>query len=384
MNVLFGRSEFSARLENVREEMRRRRLDAMLVSAPENYFYVCGYQTKAVFTFQFLLIRTDAPPVLFTRQMETANAALALELGHIETYALYQDDEDPIAAACTFIESSIGEAQTIGIELASWTMPAERAAAIMNGCRKMTWLDASTMIDRVRMIKSSKELQVLQDAGVIGDAMSDRTCAAVAAGASENDLAKIAFAEMVGAGSEYPGSWPNIMVGRRTGLVHAAWDGEVIQEDDHVTMELTGVKARYHAPSVRTVFIGEPLARLRSAALAMTEAHTAAIAAIAPGRPMKVINEATQSVLSRYDLPCKLARRSGYSLGIGFPPSWGAQWQIGLNSLIEDPLEVGMAFHVVIVGHFDDNRSVGVGCTVAIFDDGVKRLTRGGIYEPIT
>jgi Xaa-Pro dipeptidase len=113
----------------------------------------------------------------------------------------------------------------------------------------------------------------------------------------------------------------------------------------------------------------------------MTQAHAAAIAAMAPGRPMSVINDAAQAVLSRHALSCTVARRSGYSLGIGFPPSWGAQWQIGLNSVVTDPLAVGMTFHVVLVGHFADGRAIGIGETVALLDDGPQSWTQGGFYH---
>jgi Xaa-Pro aminopeptidase len=147
-------------------------------------------------------------------------------------------------------------------------------------------------------------------------------------------------------------------------------------------VELTGVKHRYHAPSVRTVFVGAPPGPLRRDAEILTEAHEAAVTAMAPGRPMKVINQAAQAVAGQ-NLSCTMARRAGYTLGIGFPPSWGAQWQIGLHSSVEDLLEVGMTFHVVLIGHFPDGRAVGVGCTVALLSDGPARWTRGGIFNVI-
>src|SRR5690606_9130633 len=124
--------------------------------------------------------------------------------------------------------------------------------------------------------------------------------------------------------------------GERTGLIHAAWEGEPIVENDHVLSEVTGVVHRYHAPCLRTVMVGKPRDEVRRAAEAMIEAHAAAVAAIAPGRPMSVINDAAQAVLSRQSLNCQFAKRAGYTFGIGFPPSWGAQWQIGLNSVIAD------------------------------------------------
>lgn len=378
----FSRAEYASRLEKLRSEMDRLRLDAVLVSAPENTFWLSGYHTKAVFTFQFLLIHRSRPAHLVTRQMEIVNARLACTSGLLEGFTVYQDDDDPMVVATKAIREVAGDKARVGIELGSWSMPAQRAQAIAELCPGITWHDVSTLIDRMRLVKSDAEIEQLKQAAVIGDAMADKACAVVAEGRTENDIAKVVMSELATSGSEYPGSWPNIMVGRRTGLIHAAWEGEKLGRNDHALMEVTGVKQRYHAPSVRVVFVGDPPGGLRRAAEALTKAHTAAIAAIAPGRAMKVVNEAAQAALAGQDLGCTVGHRAGYSLGIGFPPSWGAQWQIGLNSKIEDPLEVGMAFHVNLIGHFPDGRAVGIGCTVALLKNEVARLTKGGIYDP--
>lgn len=377
----FPPAEYASRLEKVRDVMARRGLDALVVSAPENILYLSGYQTKAVFTFQFLLVETGRPMHLFTRQMESANAEMAQQLGQIDGYTLFQDDEDPLSAALAFLRAGLPDGARVGLETASWTMPADRARGLIEGLTATHWEDASALVDRVRLVKSPAEMDLIREAGRLGDGMADAACAAVRAGASEADIAQVVLSRMVQDGSEYPGSWPNIMAGRRTGMIHAAWDYEAIAKDDHVIMEITGVKARYHAPSFRSVLVGDPPAILRQTAEAMAAAHAAAVASIVPGRPMRVINEAAQAVLARHALPCKFSRRTGYTLGLGFPPSWGAQWQIGLNSLVEDPLEIGMAFHIVVVGHFDDGRALSVGCTVGLTADGAERMTRGGLFD---
>jgi Xaa-Pro dipeptidase len=377
----FGREEYVARLEVLREQMRRLELDAIIVSVPENVLYLCGYNTKAVFTFQFLIVHKAKPTHFVTRQMETANARRACEAGHLDAYTVYQDDEDPLEVATKVINDQIGPGGRVGIELGSWTMPAQRAQAITRGCLSITWQDVTSLIDRQRLVKSPAELAVLKHAATITDAIADKACAAVASGRSEDDLAKVVMTELIETGSEYPGSWPNIMVGRRTGLIHAAWEGEVIGDDDHVLMEITGVKQRYHAPCLRTVMVGKPADNLRHACEVLTQAHAAALAAVEPGRPAKVINHAAQAVLAQQDPGCKVAQRSGYSLGLGYPPSWGAQWQLGLNSLVEETLQVGMTFHVVLVGHFADGRAIGVGCTAALLEEGVACWTKGGVFE---
>ena len=377
----FDRAEYEARRDALRERMERLGLDAILVTAPENIFYLTGYHTKAVFTFQPLIFHRERPAHLVTRQMEIANAEIACREGFLASYSLYQDDDDPVVVATRLIRDVVAMGERTGMELGSWTMPAQRARDIQDACAGIAWQDATGVIDRLRLVKSTAELAVMRQAALIGDSIADKAVAAIAPGQSENDVSRVVLSEMVSSGSEYPGSWPNVMAGTRTGLIHAAWEGEVVQPDDHMLLEITGVKQRYHAPSLRLVLVGEPKRPLRQEAEVLTRAHAAAVAAMVPGRPMKVINDAAQAVIAGHELGCAVSRRSGYTLGIGFPPSWGAQWQIGLNSVVDDPLEVGMTFHVVLVGHFADGRAIGIGRTVALLPDGPACWTRGGIFD---
>src|SRR5688572_20851979 len=99
----FSREEYVSRVQKLRERMEELGLDAIVVSAPENMFYLSGYHTKAVFTFQFLVVHRSRPAFLVTRQMETANAQRAHREGLLEGYTLYQDDEDPIRVASKVI-----------------------------------------------------------------------------------------------------------------------------------------------------------------------------------------------------------------------------------------------------------------------------------------
>jgi Xaa-Pro dipeptidase len=375
----FDRYEYAARVAAVRRRMEELALDALLVTAPENILYLCGYQTKAVFTFQFLLLHRSGVMHLVTREMEKVNAALAASRGVLGDYTLYRDDQDPMEVATAAVLQVCGSQGRVGIELASWTMSAQRYRDFSQACKSLEWVDASELVDRMRLVKSPAELRVIREAATMTDRIASRACGAVAPGLSEKDLARIILDGLVESGSEYPGSWPNVLVGRRTGLIHGAWGDETVAKDDLVTMEVTGVRERYHAPSMSTIIVGTPDSAVERTAVAMREAHAAAVRAMAPGRPAGVIDQAARAVLARHHCAASFARRSGYSFGIGFPPSWGAQWQLGLTSGLDVPLEIGMTFHVVLVAHFADGRAMALGRTVALLETGAECWTDGRI-----
>src|ERR1043165_8825714 len=71
----FTTEEFAARLVQVRGAMRARRIDVLLVSAPENIYYLTGYQTSGYFAYQALIVSERGLPLLLIRHLERGNVA---------------------------------------------------------------------------------------------------------------------------------------------------------------------------------------------------------------------------------------------------------------------------------------------------------------------
>ncbi|TIO50808.1 MAG: aminopeptidase P family protein, partial [Mesorhizobium sp.] len=55
-DLAFPIVEFQRRLKAVRQEMAERRLDLLVVSTPENIYYLSGYHTVGYYSSQFLLV----------------------------------------------------------------------------------------------------------------------------------------------------------------------------------------------------------------------------------------------------------------------------------------------------------------------------------------
>ena len=68
----FPAEEYEARLARVRASMDERELDACLVSAPENIYYLTGLDHQGYFAYQLLVVPLEGDPILITRAMERA------------------------------------------------------------------------------------------------------------------------------------------------------------------------------------------------------------------------------------------------------------------------------------------------------------------------
>ena len=70
----FTIEEFRARLAKVQAGLRARELDGLLVSTPENIYYLTGYTTTGYYTYQALLVPASGDPALVVRLLEVVNA----------------------------------------------------------------------------------------------------------------------------------------------------------------------------------------------------------------------------------------------------------------------------------------------------------------------
>src|SRR5690242_13642251 len=109
----FDASEYEVRQGKLRDQLARRGLDAMLLSGPENQFYVTGYETTGFHSFpQTLIVPGSGPPLLVTRRLEESNAAAA----HALACRGYRDDEEPAVALAQALRDLGLAERTIGVE----------------------------------------------------------------------------------------------------------------------------------------------------------------------------------------------------------------------------------------------------------------------------
>ncbi|TJW41096.1 MAG: aminopeptidase P family protein, partial [Mesorhizobium sp.] len=82
----FATEEFRTRLRRVQKEMRHNGLEMLLIHAPENIYYLTGYQTSGYFAYQTLLITEAEEPTLLVRYLERGNIDEYSWLGSYETW----------------------------------------------------------------------------------------------------------------------------------------------------------------------------------------------------------------------------------------------------------------------------------------------------------
>ena len=92
----FPAEEYAARLAAVRSGMADRDLDALLVFAPHNVFYLSGMDSENLFDFQCLVVPATGEPILVILDFEEARAANSVGAGRVVSYHAFDDPNSPV------------------------------------------------------------------------------------------------------------------------------------------------------------------------------------------------------------------------------------------------------------------------------------------------
>ncbi|MBI4484088.1 MAG: aminopeptidase P family protein [Acidobacteria bacterium] len=343
--LAFDLVEYQERLERVRSIMRQRGLDVLLTHTPENILYLSGYQTAGSYMYHCLVVPLEGQPILILRRAELGNF---LRFCYLRESVTYTDIQDPAElTAKTLADRGLARGR-IGLELGSWFLTPKRYLALQSALGSATVVDATGTIERCRLVKSTREVDHIRRAARAVEAGMQGALDAIRDGVVDDVVAAELHRALFRAGSEYVALSPFVAAGYKSTIMHGNWGRKRIERGESVILEIGGCIQRYHAALMRTVSVGPPAHRLRDMAKASEEANRVACEAIRPGVTSGEVHRACQLVFEKAGLiDLRRGNRSGYSIGLAFPPDWGEGHILSLQDNDPTVLEPGMVFHVL-------------------------------------
>ena len=348
-----------------------------MITGPENIFYLTGQQTPGYYTFQTLVLPVEGDPVFVIRQLEYFNF---ISNTFIRDAAIYTDGDNPVNFLLDVLKTRGWMKSRIGIDKRGWFLPIAIYEALQ--AEIGTIQDAAGVIEQLRAVKSAAELEKMAHAARYVDAGMLAGRAAIAAGATENDLVSAMMGAAIAAGSEYMGMEPLVSSGPRTGVPHGTWRRRKILGGDPIFLEMAATHDRYHAALMRSAWLGKPPAVALEMEKVCQEALQAALDAIRPGATCEAPHLACQAVIDRAGYTDNFKKRTGYSIGISFAPDWGEGAILSLYSGITTELQPGMTFHIPPALRIYGEFTVGVSETIVVTETGYRAL--GTVDRPLT
>ncbi|MBL8269041.1 M24 family metallopeptidase, partial [Steroidobacter sp.] len=308
--------------------MSSRGLDLLIVTDPCNIYYLCGYDGWSFYTPQVLLVPMDGAPVWVGRRMDVRGVGLtsclsADDIVGYPEHLIQNEVEPPYGFIARTIAERYGKPGRIGIEKHSYYFSVASFEVLAATLAEGTLLDASYLVNWIRFTKSPQEVAVMRQAARLLEAAMEAAIAAIRPGVRECDVVASICAAQIGGVPEVGGVYCStpalVMSGARADTPHLPWTDQALAENTTVNLELMGNRLRYQVPMGRTVVVGRASATMLRLEAVALELIDRLLRFIEPGMTCAQVSDETQRILRLHGIAKE--SRSGYSIGIAFPPT---------------------------------------------------------------
>jgi Xaa-Pro aminopeptidase len=351
------------------------------VTAPENLFYIAGYDSIASHISPQALIfsvLSDRLPTLLVRDLDLPLVKETSWVQDVRTYHLHVDNVPEIIRGI-FDEHGVN-AGKVGLELGSHAVTASYALSVMRGIPNIKIEDSGFCLNKIQYIKSPAELRYVKEAAGYANLGVKAARRALRPGITELELCSAVEFAMRNAGSDYPAIPTECASGVRSPGGHAAAMPKIVGEGELVHLEFAGVSRRYHSVSMITMAAGTPSDDARRLYDVALESLLSGMEKCSPGALVADIDIASQGPIKRAGLEHAAQMRFGIGIGIGYPPIWVGSFEIDRFS--KGVLVPGMVFYVHSwLGLPDKGLGAMLGGTFLVTQTGVELLSGAGPVE---
>ena len=188
MSLHFDIKEFRNRLNRLLELMAENDLDGMLLFRQESMFYLTGYDTFGYVFFQCLYLGGDGKLILLTRAPDLRQAR---HTSIVEDIRIWVDgpEVNPALQLKEILREYGCAGKRLGVEYDSYGLTAKNGKMLdsaLDGFCEL--IDASGMVNRLRVVKSPEELVYVRKAAELADDALDEAHRLVKDGCDEGEL----------------------------------------------------------------------------------------------------------------------------------------------------------------------------------------------------
>ena len=359
--MLFSKQEYKDRLIKTKKLMQEKGIDLLISQDTNNINYLTGYDAWSFYYSQCVIVHIDYDePLCFIRAQDAGGAYIKTYLKN-ENIIVYDEKYihtwpvHPYDALIELIQKKNWEKLNIGVEMDSHYFTAYCYEKLKQGLPNAKIKDSERLVNWVRFIKSDTEIGYMKKAAKISEGAMKVAMETIEPGLRQCDavaeIQKALFKGTPEVGGEYASITTLLPTGKGTSASHLTATDEKFVNGEATIVELSGVVKRYHCPMARTVQLGKPEQKKIDAMKATNEALQAGIEATKPGNTANDVAQKFWGVLDKYNI--KKESRTGYSIGIGYPPDWG-EHTLNIYKGDMTVLQPNVCFHMIAVMQFGE------------------------------
>lgn len=347
----FSIKEYLRRLGETRAAMVRQNIDVLFIEDPSNMAWLTGYDGWSFYVHQGVLVFHDQEPIWWGRRQDGNGAKRTVWMDDdrvmdYEDHYVQSTERHPMQVLARILESKGYAEKSIGVELENYYFSAKAFLTMQASLPKANFVDATSLVNWQRIIKSDEELVFMRKAARIAEKVVDGAIERIEPGLNKNalvaDIYKDAILGVEDDWGDYTSLVPLLPSGVDAAAPHLTWDGRKFAKNEATFFELAGCYRRYHVPFCRTVYLGKPHQAILDAEKALVEGLEAGLEVARAGNTPGDISRALAAPLERAGID--RGARCGYSIGLSYPPDWGER-TISLRDEDCTELKPGMTIH---------------------------------------
>jgi Xaa-Pro dipeptidase len=317
--------------------MKEARLDAIVSCSPENFAYVTGFMspTQPLMRWRHAMavVTADGKVALAVVDMEAST--IRAKAGEGADVAVWREFQfDAMAVLAEVLKRHGLAAARIGIELDY--LPVADFADLGKLLPHAQFVPAQALLARLRQLKTPQEIEILRKLSRIADCAITQAYGAVAAGATEMDLAAALTRGVYEQGAEYF-KLMIVATGERSVFPNVGPTMRVLRRGDVCRVEIFPMIDGYHAGVCRTAAVGAPPPHAERIWASLTACKHMLLGAIKPSASSRTIYEAYLKMTDELKLPRISFIGHGIGLHLHEDPYLGPG---------DQPLEAGMVLGI--------------------------------------
>jgi Xaa-Pro aminopeptidase len=296
-------ADYAKRRKAVKQELKRRKLDCLLVTRVPNWYYLTGFTGESgalVLSRQATTLVTDGR---FTLQAKEETDSIQIEL---QKGGLYP-------ALGAFLKQ--GRFESVGFD------PEQVSVAQLKALRKAAGgrcrvVETPGVIEGLRMKKDAQELATMRKAAILAGEVLEEVLKLVQPGVREIEIGAEIEYQMRKRGASGPSFETIVASGKRSALPHARPTAKRLRKNELVVLDLGVILGHYCSDMTRTVHLGKASSRVRQWYRAVQEAQAAGVDAVKAGVTCGEVDAAARDVLKKSGLEEHFVHSTGHGLGL--------------------------------------------------------------------
>ena len=357
---------YAGRVQRLQAILRRKRLDAILISQPQNRRYLCGYAANDHSIDESagsLLVSARGENSLLTDFRYEIQARREVNSATVVLYP---------RGLTSLLKKMAPELGLKRIGFESHYMLHKSALKLMETCREVDveWLPTSDLVEKMRLIKEQPEIDILRRSVRLNEQVFQDIMTTIDTGSTELDIAMSIENRMRSLGAESASFDTIVATGSNSALPHAVPGKRFIEPDRPLMIDMGLVLDGYCSDMTRTFVIGQVDDRYLEIHRLVRRAQLSAIKLIRPGVTMREVDRAARSIIEDGGY----GKNFGHSLGhgVGLAVHEGPR----LSSRSRMKLKAGMVLTVEPGIYIPDWGGVRLENMVAVNEDGCELLNR--------